>query len=322
MNATLAEIALAANRLGYESAYPAQLPNSEFLFLLGKGKKILVNKTKSPFLSSAQAKLVTDKYLSGQMMCEAGLPVAPKRISSQFSDKDIQFLKTHTEIIVKPNRMDRGVGVTDRIRDVSELKIAYEKAAQYGPVILEKQIHGREYRVLVINGKAVATLERKPLVLVGDGRSNLGELITQLNQDPRRGHTKDVHSLRPISLHADMQEKLTPLGLSFDSVLEKDQTKQISYSNHLDSGGIAADCTAEAHPLNLKICEDAAELFSIDVAGIDLICPDISTPIQSHDRAAILEVNPGPDILWHIYPAEGNSQPVSDRFVDYIFSKK
>lgn len=323
LNPTLEEIANAAERLGYAWSYPASVPSAEFLYLHGPdGVRHLVNKTKSPFLLSVQAKLVTDKFLSGQMMAEHGLPAAPKRISKEFSTADIAFLHEHTEIVVKPNRMDRGVGITDRVRDAQSLKIAFENAAQFGgSVILEKQVTGREYRVLVINGKAVAALERKPLMVIGDGRSTIRELLTVLNQDARRGYAKDRKPLRPISLDGSMELKLSSIGLSLDYILELGQPKQISFSNHLDSGGVAADCTDEASALNLKICEDAAKLFSIDVAGIDLICDDITKPIQSTDAAAILEVNPGPDILWHMYPAQGKPQPAADMFVHYICGK-
>lgn len=318
MNPTLAEIAQAAVRLGYEISYPAQLLSAEFLYLHARGKTFLVNKTKSPFLSSVQAKLVTDKYLSGEMLRRAGLPVAPKRISTGLSDEDERFLEQHREIVVKPNRMDRGVGVRDRITDTSALNCAYDSAASFGPVILEKQILGREYRVLVIDGQAVAALERKPLVLTGDGRSTIRELIEKLNQDPRRGFAKDRKPLRPISTAADMAKSLARIGLSFDFVLDSHQSKQISFSNHLDSGGSAVDCTDVAHPNNLKICEAATRLLGIDVAGVDLICADITKPIQANENAAILEVNPGPDILWHIYPTEGISRPAADWFVRYV----
>lgn len=320
LNPTLEEIVLAAERLGYGWSYPGGIPNAEFIYLHDTvGRKRLVNKTKSPFLSSVQAKLVTDKFLSGQMMAAAGLPVAPKILCTEFSESAVSFLRDHGEIIVKPNRMDRGVGVTDRICEPERLKIALMNASQYGgSVILEKQVKGREYRVLVINGKALAVLERRPLVLVGDGQSTVRDLIARLNQDPNRGSAEHKKPLRPIKINEDLDARLQSIGLSLASVIEKAQSKQISFSNHLDSGGAAYDCTAIACHENLKICEEAAKLFSIDVAGIDLICKDISQAIKPTDGAAILEVNPGPDILWHMFPSCGNNRSIAEDYVRYI----
>ncbi|MBL7545426.1 MAG: hypothetical protein JNL11_16520 [Bdellovibrionaceae bacterium] len=320
MNPTLAEIAQAAQRLGYSSSHPAALPSHEFLLLHGKNKSLLINKTRSPFLSSVHAKLVTDKHLSGEMLKAAGFPMAPKILSHHFSNTDIVFLETHKEIVVKPNRMDRGLGVTDGVQTVVDLKQSYTSAAAYGSVVLEKHIRGKEYRILVINGQAVAALERKPLALTGDGHSTIQELINQMNQDPRRGSANDRKPLRPIRTDVDMKKKLEKIGFNLRSILPANQIVQISFSNHLDSGGIASDCTDTAHPDNLKIAEEAARLFSIDVAGIDLICPNITDSIKtSVGHAAILEVNPGPDIIWHLYPAEGKSRPVAEQFINYIF---
>ncbi len=320
LNPTLEEIALAAERLGYAWSYPGGVPSAEFIYLHDRSdKKYLVNKTKSPFLSSVHAKLVTDKFLSGQMMAAVGLPVAPKMICTEFSDAAVTFLRVHREVIVKPNRMDRGIGVTDRVSDSEKLKTALMNASQYGgSVVLEKQVKGREYRVLVINGKALAVLERAPLILLGDGQSTVRDLIAKLNQDSKRGYAKDKKSLRPIIVNEDLEVRLQSIGLSLASILEKAQSKQISFSNHLDSGGAAYDCTDVACPKNLKICEEAAKLFSIDVAGIDLICKDISQTITPTDGAAILEVNPGPDILWHMFPTYGDRRPIADEFVKYI----
>lgn len=110
--------------------------------------------------------------------------------------------------------------------------------------------------------------------------------------------------------------KLHKIGLTFDFVLEKGQRKQISFSNRLDSGGIASDgiSTAASSAGNLSLCEDAAKLFKIDVAGIDLICEDLMKPIRNCTGAVILEVNPGSDILWRMYPAESESRQVADFF--------
>lgn len=320
MNPTLEHIAKAATELGYTTSYPQNLPSCEFLYLHDGNKKFLINKTKSPFLPSVKAKLVTDKYLSGEMMRAAGLPTAPKRLVTEFGNEDIEFLKLYKEVIVKPNSMDRGVGVVDCIRDVTTLKRAFEGARRFGSVVIEKQVVGREYRILVINGKAVAALERRPVFLKGDGESTVQELIAKLNQDSRRGSVNDRKTMRPIVKNLTLQTRLSSLGLTMDSILGLNQVQKISFSNHLDSGGMAIDCTEFAHPENLKICERAAKLFAIDVAGIDLICRDITQKIDETGDAAILEVNPGPDILWHMYPTKGDPQPVAQLFVQYVLT--
>lgn len=322
MNPTLAELIAAAARRGFGHSFPGGVPNDEFLTLSDGRRAITVNKTKTPFLSTVHAKLVTDKDLSGRLMEQAGLPVAPKRLSEGLSDEDFAFLDRHRELIVKPNRMDRGVGVTERVRTREALSAGFAKARVHGPVILEKFLNAREYRILVIGGRAVAALERKPVVAIGDGVSTLRGLIVRMNEDPRRGPSKLNKPMRPIKIACDAIDRLRENGVDLDAVPARGEKVQLSHANHLDSGGIACDRTDDAHPSNLELAVEAARLFSIDVAGIDLMCPDIAKPIAPGDDAAILEVNPCPDIRWHIYPAEGRSRPVADAFVDYLFSAR
>jgi cyanophycin synthetase len=321
VNPTIAELIAAAERRGLSHRFPGNCANSEFLELSDGARSLFVNKTKTPFLSAVHSKIVTDKLLSSRMLEAAGLPVAPKQLSAGVSAADEKFLETHREIVIKPNRADRGVGVTERVRSLDALHSAFAKACAYGPVLLEKYVYGKEYRILVIDGRAVATLERKPLVIIGDGVSSVKSLLERLNSDPRRGPASRNHALRPIKFDQNMNDRLRRLRLRLEDTPAAGEKLQLSFANHLDSGGVACDRTDEAHPDNLRLAIAAARLFCVDVAGIDMICPDIASPLKSGDQAAILEVNPGPDIRWHIYPAEGSSRPVADEFVEYLFQR-
>jgi cyanophycin synthetase len=92
--------------------------------------------------------------------------------------------------------------------------------------------------------------------------------------------------------------------------------------NASPGGEIASDRTGSIHPDYQQIALRAAALFSIDVAGIDLLCPDIEKPFDPSAPAAILEVNPGPDFLWHVRPHQGQPRPVFELYLDYLFMSK
>lgn len=318
INPTVAEIEAAAHRRGLKTSFPCGGQGEEFLYIHVGAKKLLLNKTKTPELRTVHNRLISDKFISGLAMHEAGIPVSPKRKSFEFSEEDVQFLLDHKEIVVKPNSMDRGYGVSDSIRTPEELIEALKVAHSFGPAILEKQIYGREYRIFVIDGKSVAALERKPLTVVGDGVSSILKLVEKLNEDPRRGSAKERKCLRPINIEERVLPQLKKLNLASEHILEKGTVLQLSRSNHLDSGGVASDCTDRVHPHYLALAEKAAKLFSIDVAGIDLICPDLTQLMGAEDEVALLEVNGGPDILWHIYPSEGQPQPLADLLIQYL----
>ena len=55
-----------------------------------------------------------------------------------------------------------------------------------------------------------------------------------------------------------------------------------------------------------------------DITGIDLVCEDISRPLEEQ-RGAIIEVNSSPGLLAHIKPAQGQPRPVGKAIVDHLF---
>lgn len=256
MNRTLNELIQAATRRKIRHSFPGGIPSDEFLELSKGERRITLHKTRTPFLSSVSAKLVTDKYLSGQCLQQAGFPVAEKSLSSELCSESFSFLEKHQEIVVKPNKADRGLGVTLKVASTDGLIQAFAKAKEYGSVLLERYIPGNEYRILVINGVAVAVLEWQPTLA--------------------------------------LTENMAP------------------------GGEIAVDRTGEAHSEILDLAIKAAALFEMDVVGIDLIAKDIAKPV-AESEPILLELNPSPDFLAHLYPGKGQPQAVVDRFFDYLF---
>ena len=58
----------------------------------------------------------------------------------------------------------------------------------------------------------------------------------------------------------------------------------------MSTGGISIDRTEEAHPDNVELAELAARVVGLDIAGIDLICPDVGLPVRE-TGGGIVEVN-------------------------------
>jgi len=73
------------------------------------------------------------------------------------------------------------------------------------------------------------------------------------------------------------------------------------------AGGISVDRTFDAHPDNVEIAEEAAQMIGLDVAGVDFICPDIAMPVRE-TGGAICEVDAAPDFRMHTSPTVGEPQ--------------
>ena len=78
---------------------------------------------------------------------------------------------------------------------------------------------------------------------------------------------------------------------------------------NLSTGGTAIDRTDEMHPDNITACEMAAGAIGLDIAGIDVLTPDISVPFRENG-AVIIEVNAAPGVRMHTHPTEGTPRNV------------
>ncbi len=86
----------------------------------------------------------------------------------------------------------------------------------------------------------------------------------------------------------------------------------------MSTGGISIDRTEEIHPDNAEIAELAARVVGLDIAGIDLVCPDVSLPIRE-TGGGIVEVNAAPGFRMHTNPTEGEAQYVAKPVIDLLF---
>jgi cyanophycin synthetase len=62
----------------------------------------------------------------------------------------------------------------------------------------------------------------------------------------------------------------------------------------------------------------AAGVVGLDIAGIDILTPDISEPFRENG-AVIIEVNAGPGIRMHTHPAEGEPRNVAAPILDMLY---
>lgn len=87
---------------------------------------------------------------------------------------------------------------------------------------------------------------------------------------------------------------------------------------NISTGGTAIDRTDEVHPENAFLFERIAQIIGLDIAGVDIIAPDISTPLRENG-GGIIEVNAAPGFRMHLAPSEGIGRNVAEHVVDMLF---
>jgi cyanophycin synthetase len=111
---------------------------------------------------------------------------------------------------------------------------------------------------------------------------------------------------------------LAQCGRTLDSIPEAGKRVFLRSTANLSTGGTSIDRTDEIHPDNVTACEMAAGVIGLDIAGLDVLTPDISRPFHENG-AVIIEINAGPGIRMHTHPAEGKSRNVGGAILDMLY---
>ena len=289
------------------------------LVQLGYGvhqKRILASQTSDT--SALAVEICQEKPLTNRVLRNVGISV-PEGQTVRSADEAWEVAQDlGLPVILKPEAGNQGKGVMVNLRSEAEVRAAYEVASQYqGDVLVERHIEGADYRLLVVNGKMVAAARREPAQVIGDGEHTVEQLVAVANQDPRRrpGHSS---SLTRIRLDDAARVVLSQQGLTAESIPERGQLVKLRQNCNLSTGGTATDVTDDVHPSNASMAELAAQVLNLDVAGIDLLCKDISRPL-GEQGGAIVEVNAAPGLRMHLEPTSGIPRDVGVPIVESLY---
>jgi cyanophycin synthetase len=298
---------------------PVRRLNNYSLVQLGLGKNLRrIQATLSDYTSAIGVEIAQDKDDTKRVLGNIGLPVPQGDVARTIERAKEIAGEIGYPVILKPLDASHGRGISSRIANEDELAVAWEHSREYGSrIVVEQFAEGRDHRVLVVNGKVVAAAERIAAHVVGDGRSTIAELIETENRNPKRGvgHTK-ILTLLPSD--GRTETFLGCEGLTMQSVPSKGQRVNLTATANLSTGGTSIDRTDEMHPDNVTACEMAAGVIGLDIAGIDVLTPDISVPFRENG-AVIIEVNAGPGIRMHTHPTVGKPRNVAAPVIDMLY---
>jgi cyanophycin synthetase len=277
----------------------------------------------APYISTEShlaADIALNKDLTYRLVHSAGIPV-PRSIKVKNEEAAIAAAREiGYPVVLKPLDGNHGRGVGVNLQSETAVREHYPRAAaetHTGTILVEKFIAGNTYRVLVVGGRAVAVTEEVPAHVVGDGTHTLRQLVSLTNADPRRGHGSENLLVR-IRLNEAALALAQEQGYGPNDVPVAGQRVQLVRTAHISLGGISIDRTDEVHPYNAMIAEQAAQIIGLQVAGIDLLAPDIARSVQE-TGGGICEVNAGPGLGLHIEPVQGKPRDVARPVVELLF---
>ena len=263
--------------------------------------------------------IASDKDRTKRILARFGLPVPDGAVAESLDDALDAAADLRYPVLLKPLDANDGRGISGRLDDETAVRAAWPLAAAEHPkVVVERYVSGRDHRVVVVAGKVVAVAERVPAHVVGDGRRTVRELAEEINRDPKRDPRHPARALVPLPMDELSAAFLARSGRAWDTVPAAGEMIHLRATANISTGGTSIDRTDDIHPRNRALCELAAGAVGLDIAGIDVLTPDISVPFDENG-AAIIEVNASPGIRMHTDPDEGTPRDVPGAILDTLY---
>ncbi len=268
--------------------------------------------------SSIGLEIAYDKEETKNMLYNNACPVPYGYVVYSVEEMEKAVYRLNFPVVIKPVDSHHGKGATINIRNKDDTKTAFEAARHHSSrVIVEKYIHGNDYRLLVIDNRFVAAARRIPAHVTGDGKSTIRKLIDGVNSDPRRGYGHEK-MLTEITVDAMTLRLLEQAGHTSETVLPEGEIFYLKTTANLSTGGVSEDVTDTVHSYNIFMAERVARIIGIDICGIDVIAPSLTEPI-SENKGAIIEVNGAPGFRMHLSPNAGQPRNVAEPVLDMLF---
>jgi cyanophycin synthetase len=211
--------------------------------------------------------------------------------------------------VVKPADGYGGKGVTTHIQTRPECRKAIILASLYSnELLMEPQIPGESYRILVIEGKVANIVRRKGLSLAGDGKRTVIDLITSENnrrcEQRREALANDRDSRFHLKHYGLSLESIPEDGFSF-MIKSVDEASKQTVENRTVYNEDVTDLVCDSIKGD---AESAAKIIRSDFLGVDVITTDPSLPLKE-SGGVINEVNTTP-ALHHHYDVSKEPYPM------------
>ncbi len=259
---------------------------------------------------SSSAVLARNKEIAYRLWKREGIPFPQNlyfRNNSLFPTM-AEGLNLNFPVVFKKSNGKKSIGVHTNIASFEELqKIVMDSE---GSFIIQEMAFGKEYRLLIYKDRLLGALEMIPPQVIGNGIDTVETLIQK--QHPKLE--------KKIIINEKAIRTLEKNGLSLQAIPEDGACVQLQENSCLAEGGSSVDCTDIVHENMIELARKAARAINMRLAGIDLICEDISID-PAKQKVSFLETNSFPSMSIHYEPTVGMPRRVIRDILKDVFGK-
>ena len=290
----------------FEIQFSLENNNRYHQFEVSKGDKV----------EEIAVEICKDKFKCKELLREAGVPV-PTGKCFKITESDETLISFANEIgypvVLKPNDGKLGRNVFTGIKTESELIRALQilrNQKNLHEIIIEKYIEGDDYRIYVIENRAVAVTRRVPANIVGNGIHTVEELINMKNENRKKNPNLRT---RLIKVDDEVIANLKKNHYSLETIVADGERVNLRSKCNISSGGDPIDCTNSFPEKLKKIAVKAVNTIpGLLQSGVDMI-------VDRNNNGYIIEMNTRPGIGSHLFPETGNAVDVPKAIIDYYF---
>lgn len=274
------------------------------------------------------SEIAVDKDYSNFFMNEMGYPTVPGK--TFFSDRWARAIKSRRNIdaayryakkigfpvVVKPNSGSQGVGVA-KIYTKREFYRAMRLIFQRDRVALvQTPVMGKDYRIVVLDGRVISAYQRIPLNIVGDGQATIRQLLA-------RKQRQFAASGRDTLIRAEdkrIAENLKHQRLTMRSIIPRGERVYLLDNANLSTGGDAIDVTGAIHPKFRNIAINLTRDMGLRMCGVDLMIDgDITDGASARpDHYWVLEVNAAPGLDHYATGGKAQEKIVEEMYLEVL----
>ncbi len=261
------------------------------------GEKRYLRNTNFDINTLGAAEIAKDKAYAAYFMKLMGYPVPEG--AEFFTQRWCKIIKSRRDpaaayryakhlgfpVIVKPNSKSQGSGVAKVWNKVEFMRAVRALSRNENVFLVQRIVPGHDYRIVILDGEMISAYERKPLAVLGDGRSTIKKLLIKKQETFIANKRDTVLNISDPRIKTTLRH----LGLSLRSIPQKGQRIELLANANLSTGGEAIDVTATVHPSWKKLAAQIAGDMNLRYCGLDVMVQ--GTLEMSPTSYVILEVN-------------------------------